>query len=221
MDEVDRDLEKAEQLAGPDRFPPYKIEHQDGVHRTTTGTSGTTSTSATSVIREEMGLSRGESTGISRQTTDNMSRINTRDLERHPTALSRIHTHRSQHLGTVGRTGTTATRDSKRPLPEFGAGKPYPPPLPHQEEYVVEFDGPHDPLHPQNWPIRKKYVYESRYCLEKVLTRLVGYSQLSCSGLPLSYRPSQAVSSRLPHKQLRDHSTSPTRLVFWGSPSTF
>lgn len=219
MDEIDRDLEKAEREASPDRFPPYKTEHQDGIHQARSGSSGTISTSATSVIREEMGMSRGESTGISRQTT--MLRVNTRDLERHPTALSRINTHRSQHLGTVGRTGTTATRDSKRPLPEFGGGKPYPPPLPHQEEYVVEFDGPHDPLHPQNWPIRKKYVYESCYFLEKVLTRFVEYSQLSCSGSPLSYRPSQAVSSRLPPKQSRDHSTSPTRLVFWGSPSTF
>ncbi|SLM34103.1 mfs dha1 multidrug resistance protein [Lasallia pustulata] len=156
MDEIDRDLEKAEREASPDRFPPYKTEDQDGIHRARSGSSGTISTSATSVIQEEMGMSRGESTGISRQTT--MLRVNTRDLERHPTALSRINTHRSQHLGTVGRTGTTATRDSKRPLPEFGGGKPYPPPLPHQEEYVVEFDGPHDPLHPQNWPIRKKIL---------------------------------------------------------------
>jgi DHA1 family multidrug resistance protein-like MFS transporter len=45
---------------------------------------------------------------------------------------------------------------SKRPLAEFGAGKPYPPPLPEREEYVVEFAGPDDPLHPQNWSIKKK-----------------------------------------------------------------
>jgi DHA1 family multidrug resistance protein-like MFS transporter len=48
------------------------------------------------------------------------------------------------------------SRESRKPLPEFGAGKPYPPPLPEQDEYVVEFDGPDDPLHPMNWPIRKK-----------------------------------------------------------------
>lgn len=162
MDNVDRAMEKAERDASPDRFPTYKTEQQDGVHRTTTGTSGTTTTSGTSIVREEMGMSRAETTGVSRQTTNNMSRVNTQDLERHPTALSRIHTHRSQHLGTVGRAATndTATRDAKRPLPEFGAGKPYPPPLPNQEEYVVEFDGPNDPLHPQNWHIKKKYVYE-------------------------------------------------------------
>ena len=38
----------------------------------------------------------------------------------------------------------------------MGAGKEYPPLLPDREEYVVEFDGPDDPLHPQNWPMRKK-----------------------------------------------------------------
>jgi DHA1 family multidrug resistance protein-like MFS transporter len=84
-----------------------------------------------------------------------MSRVSTqRDLERHPTEISRIHTQRSQHSGTVGRSATS--RASRKPLPEFGAGKPYPPPLPDQEDYVVEFDGPNDPLHAQNWPMGKK-----------------------------------------------------------------
>lgn len=38
----------------------------------------------------------------------------------------------------------------------MGAGKPYPPPLPAREEYVVEYDGVDDPLHAQNWPMKKK-----------------------------------------------------------------
>lgn len=38
----------------------------------------------------------------------------------------------------------------------MGLGKPYPPLLPDQEEYVVEFEGPDDPLHAQNWPMKKK-----------------------------------------------------------------
>lgn len=92
-----------------------------------------------------------------------MSRLPTQrddvvDLERHPTALSRIQTARSQHSATVGASlrSRTATRHSKTPLPAFGAGKPYPPPLPEREEYVVEFDGPDDPLHAHNWPLKKK-----------------------------------------------------------------
>ncbi|KAK4120843.1 MFS general substrate transporter [Parathielavia appendiculata] len=85
-----------------------------------------------------------------------MSRVETqRDLERHQTELSRIHTARSQHSGTVGR---AKSKEWKKPLPNFGAGKPYPPLLPNQEDYVVEFDGPDDPLHAQNWPIRKKLL---------------------------------------------------------------
>ena len=139
MDLVDRDLEKAERDASPSRFPVAKTE-DDQLRRVETVSSGSSSSSsASSVVREEM----------------RMSRVNTqRDLERHPTALSRIETQRSQHSGTVGR--NLKSRESRKPLPGFGAGKPYPPPLPGQEEYVVEFDGPDDPLHPQNWPMKKK-----------------------------------------------------------------
>jgi DHA1 family multidrug resistance protein-like MFS transporter len=40
----------------------------------------------------------------------------------------------------------------------MGAGKPYPPALPEREEYVVEFDGVDDPLHAQNWPMKRKLL---------------------------------------------------------------
>ncbi|KAL4740165.1 major facilitator superfamily domain-containing protein [Aspergillus similis] len=100
-------------------------------------------------------------TSSSDDDVERMSRMQTvqtqpgHGLERHPTALSRIATQRSQHSATVG---SIRSRQSKRPLPEFGAGKPYPPPLPDKEEYVVESVGPDDPLHPQNWPARKKFL---------------------------------------------------------------
>jgi len=82
-----------------------------------------------------------------------------RDLERHPTVISRIQTAKSQHTGTVGRSNTgRSSRADRRPLPAMGLGKPYPPPLPEQEEYVVEFDGPDDPLHAINWPLKKKVL---------------------------------------------------------------
>jgi DHA1 family multidrug resistance protein-like MFS transporter len=79
-------------------------------------------------------------------------------LSRHPTALSRIQTARSQQNMTVGASlrSRTVTRASKKPLPGFGGGKEYPPMLPERDQYVVEFDGPNDPLHAQNWPLRKK-----------------------------------------------------------------
>jgi DHA1 family multidrug resistance protein-like MFS transporter len=145
MDIVDRELEKAERDASPSRFGPARPEPVpigETLEPIVTSSSSATSQSTASSVR---------------QPTNSMSRVNTqRDLERQPTALSRIQTQRSQHLGTVGRTATS--RASKKPLPEFGAGKPYPPLLPDQEDYVVEFDGENDPLHPMNWPTKRKFL---------------------------------------------------------------
>ncbi|KAL2051518.1 hypothetical protein ABVK25_008180 [Lepraria finkii] len=167
MDIVDRDLEKAEVAASHDLFPntyspgdpPNHSAHNDAseptqkIERQTTTSSASTSSSV-SVVREEMNIARAQTQ---------------RDLERHPTELSRIETQRTQHSGTVGRTLTS--RKSKKPLPAFGGGKDYPPVLPAKEDYVVEFDGPDDPLHPQNWPMRKKIL----------LAVILGYTTLTAA----------------------------------------
>ena len=123
MDTVDRYLSRAERDASPERFPdssptdaPKRLEQirapQDGTahveERETITSLGSTasSTSSASILREPIGISR----------------INTqRDLERHPTELDRIETHRTQHGSTVGRTNTS--RKSRKPLPNFGGGK--------------------------------------------------------------------------------------------------
>ncbi|KAJ5542099.1 Major facilitator superfamily domain general substrate transporter [Penicillium sp. DV-2018c] len=80
------------------------------------------------------------------------------DLERHRSAasraLSRTETQRAQHALTVGE--SIKSRPSRTPLPPFGGGKDYPPLLPAREDYVVEFDGPNDPLYPLNWSVKKK-----------------------------------------------------------------
>jgi len=75
-------------------------------------------------------------------------------LDRHPTAMQRVAEHRLQHERTVG-SGRALSGDGKV-FPAFGGGKPYPPPLPDREEYVVEFDGHNDPRHAQNWPMKKR-----------------------------------------------------------------
>jgi DHA1 family multidrug resistance protein-like MFS transporter len=142
MDNVDKDMERAERDASPKRFaslPEGRLSHE--IERVATASTTSSSSSEGSATRRDIGMSR-----IPTQ----------RDLERHPTALSRIQTGKSQHSNTVGRSLTSRT--TKKPLPNFGAGKPYPPLLPEQEEYVVEFDGPDDPLHGMNWPTKKKYV---------------------------------------------------------------
>lgn len=139
MDEVSRDLEKAE----IDASHPGQAEEAAAplAHTSTSSSLGAISSSSSEAS----------------QNVPVMNRIQTsNDLERHPTALSRIATQRTQHSATVG--STLRSRVSKKPLPSFGAGKPYPPPLPSKEEYVVEFDGPDDPLHPQNWPTKKKVL---------------------------------------------------------------
>ena len=149
MDIVDRDLEKAERDASPKRFAQNHDTQEPVEELQRTGSASSSSSSSSSSFAS-----------ATRQETGGISRLNTqRDLERYPTAISRIHTARSQHFSTVGR--SIKSRESKKPLPNFGAGKSYPPPLPEQEEYVVEFDGPDDPLHPQNWPLKKKYVTTS------------------------------------------------------------
>ena len=85
--------------------------------------------------------------------TTTRSRARTTPLEE--VELNRIHTYRLQHKGTVGSSRTAVPCDQWLQL---GAGKPYPPSLPDAEEYVVEFVGPDDPLHPHNWSFKKKYV---------------------------------------------------------------
>jgi MFS transporter, DHA1 family, multidrug resistance protein len=161
MNDEDRRLRADEADAEPERFasnnevsdgqrpPPEAVEKTEPVEdltREVTASSASTST-GDPIEREEM--------GVSRMSTQYES---PHDLERHPTALSRIQTGRSQHEQTIGASlrSRTISRHSRKPLPNFGAGKPYPPALPDREEYVVEFDGPEDPLHAQNWPLKKK-----------------------------------------------------------------
>ena len=69
--------------------------------------------------------------------------------------LRRITTYRLQQRTTVGSNRGTDPPEQCLPL---GAGKPLPPQLPDAEEYVVQFTGHDDPLHPHNWRTGKKYV---------------------------------------------------------------
>lgn len=157
MDSADRRVEEAELDADRERQHTTVRSRPEGtdmevnvpLSRSATGdtaSSSSSSVSRISIVREEMTLSRLPT------MQDEMA------LSRHPTALSRIQTARSQQNITVGAglRSRTVTRESKKPLPGFGGGKEYPPMLPERDQYVVEFDGPNDPLHAQNWPLRKK-----------------------------------------------------------------
>jgi DHA1 family multidrug resistance protein-like MFS transporter len=148
MDAPKRITSMGEEQDSADRFPPYveKVEEHVPIARSVTGSSSGSSTSS-----DNQGHQREAS--ISRMPTQ---REDIENLERHETALSRIQTQKSQHSNTVG--ASVKSRASRKPLPAFGAGKPYPPGLPEREQYVVEFENADDPMHAQNWPIRKKLL---------------------------------------------------------------
>ncbi|KAL9086566.1 MAG: hypothetical protein Q9159_004082 [Coniocarpon cinnabarinum] len=178
MDPADVSMVRAERDASPQRFAEFDPQDSFGQHygprrdevpgspyekregrgeeereeEERVSESGSTTTRESVEIEPIRGAGHGPLTREQTQT----ERINSH-LERHPTALDRIETHRSQHSTTVGALASLRSRKS-RPLPNFGAGKPYPPLLPEREEYVVEFDGHEDPSHPQNWPTKEKIL---------------------------------------------------------------
>ncbi|GLI81698.1 hypothetical protein PoHVEF18_010086 [Penicillium ochrochloron] len=147
---VDHDLEVAEVEADPKNQPSGRGEEKPR----TSAEAPRPSTSGSSMS------STGSSSSV--EYNPNFHRLQSRnteiDLERRRStlsqALSRIETQRLQHSMTVGE--SVKSRPSKLPLPAFGAGKPYPPQLPNRDDYVVEFDGPDDPLYPQNWSLQTK-----------------------------------------------------------------
>ncbi|KAL6229182.1 hypothetical protein BDW75DRAFT_250022 [Aspergillus navahoensis] len=47
---------------------------------------------------------------------------------------------------------------------QIGAGRPFPPALPGREHYIVDFEGPDDPLHPHNWPVATKLISSILAC---------------------------------------------------------
>ncbi|KAF4587640.1 major facilitator superfamily [Ophiocordyceps camponoti-floridani] len=138
MDDADREVISAEADAAAPEY--YQRRNSDEVERIVSASSVST-------------VSSMHTPGA----RNRMSYISThRDLDRHYTELSRIETQRTQHFGTVGSSAASVAAQHRKPLPSFGAGKPFPPPLPARDEYVVEFDGPGDPLNAQNWPTRVK-----------------------------------------------------------------
>lgn len=148
MDIVDRDMERAEEEATRTWSQTSKERHQrESAERQRRASADSLSSSSSSSSNPDMSridTAAGSALGY------NTARTRTHPIEDH-----RTETHRLQQVQTVG-AGTLRSRKTEKPLPEFGGGKPYPPPLPEREEYVVEYDGKDDPLHPQNWPMKRK-----------------------------------------------------------------
>ncbi|KAG9185795.1 MFS general substrate transporter [Alternaria panax] len=157
-----------EAVASPIREKEEEVASPLSRHSTSSASTASSASSASTHSARLEEIRTARSTPRDRRPTVNSQTSSGNYLTLHPTerdpeAIRRIETHRSQHAGTVGasrvdsRLSRTLTRRrTEKPLPNMGAGKPFPPLLPDREEYVVEFDGKEDPLHAQNWPMKKK-----------------------------------------------------------------
>lgn len=56
----------------------------------------------------------------------------------------------------ISRILTGRRSNHSRPIPTMGGGNDYPPQLGDRKLYQVDFDGPDDPMHPHNWPLKRK-----------------------------------------------------------------
>lgn len=184
-----------------DATPARETEEEvaSPLSRQTTSSSSTSSTSSDSTHSarlEEIRTAHSTPARNRRPTVNSQTSsgnyLTLHPTERDPEAIRRIETHRSQHAGTVGasrvdsRLSRTLTRRrTEKPLPNLGAGKPFPPPLPDREEYVVEFDGVDDPTHPQNWPMKKKLGIGAMLAFD-ALSATMGSSIFSAATRPVS-----------------------------------
>ena len=158
--------EPAEAAETPIREEPVEeIEEQPRRHRRQSAGSSSVSSYSTASLRnaETQDANRQRTRTRQMSTISKSSTRMERDmmayLDRHPTAVARVAEHRLQHSQTVGSRREAVKEGVK--LPDFGGGKPYPPPLPEREEFVVEFSGFDDPRHAQNFTMKKKVIIGS------------------------------------------------------------
>ena len=145
-------------------------------------------------------------------------------ISRHPTHVERSHSARIQHVYTVGSHPDSRSLPSVRSqaiLRTIGGGKPFPPDIPAEREaYVVDFEGPDDPMHPMNWKTSKKYASKPLAILQTT-DAVPGLASLQSV-------PSLAYAQRLPplsshpqHQPLAATSGSLLKSALWPQPSTW
>lgn len=131
-----------------ERREEVELNRQNTASSSSSSCSSRSSITQTARARADLGMLRATSTMRERAVFEY--------LDRHPTSVERFEAHRLQHMQTVGSMRTPAEKQATKTLPDFGGGKGYPPMLPEREEYVVEFSGPDDPCHAQNWSLKTK-----------------------------------------------------------------
>lgn len=100
-------------------------------------------------------ISTSKSSSRSNGVRESYSQPMSAPVTRRPTnvELSRVETSHLQYQSTVG---SGKDRVPKEQWLSMGLEKEYPPDLPGQDKYIVEFAGEDDPMHPHNWPTSKK-----------------------------------------------------------------
>jgi MFS transporter, DHA1 family, multidrug resistance protein len=126
MEIIDHDIQDAEEEASPDHYPQNPLDQNRP----------------------------GATSDLSSDTLAGLSHLRTR--RSHPVELERIATYRTIHSSTVGAQVNSRPDSIIRKVTTLGAGKVFAPADYNVEDFLVEFDGHDDPLHPQNWPMRKK-----------------------------------------------------------------
>lgn len=152
----ERHEEPVEEVEAAEEVEP-PIQRHDGPHGTANETgSVSSSVSSKENLRGQNSRHRSRQMSTLSKASTRMERMLMEYIDRHPTAIDRIEAHRLQHMQTVG--SSKPFLGEAIELPDFGGGKPYPPPLPEREEYVVEFSGHDDPRHAVNFTAKKKLI---------------------------------------------------------------
>ncbi|RKF58056.1 putative transporter C36.03c [Erysiphe neolycopersici] len=112
---------------------------------------GRVSSSSTVTVTNVSATTSVRSVPVCRSSTDD-------DLQRSVYASVRSQVLSGNEFNKNDSSVTIQGRESKVSLPECGVVKWYPPPLPDSNLYLIDFDGPDDPTHAQNWPMKKKVL---------------------------------------------------------------
>lgn len=150
MDLIDKEVQRSEIQSNPRTFSITNSrslqDNIDHVHRLEGIPTGSTVT----VAQISEACSPSPSAVPSRKPS-------TQDLEKKHMFSSRIDVSRRPcpREDSSGN-ADTKNRDIIKSLPVVGREKSPPVQLENPEQYVVEFDGPDDPMHPLNWPDKKK-----------------------------------------------------------------
>ncbi|KAI6251304.1 hypothetical protein HI914_00010 [Erysiphe necator] len=124
---------------------------------------GRASSSSTVTMTNFSASTSVQSVPVSRTSTHD-------DVERNPYLCIRSQALSGHDCNKNDSNVTIQGRESRVSLPDSGLVKWYPPPLPDPNLYLVDFNGPDDPMHAQNWPMKKKLLTTAMLALTTMIS---------------------------------------------------